>query len=93
MYAIIGAMILVFNYLFNAFLISFANDVALKTKQRYLKKILMQDCKYYDTTNYLELPSKISKETNELKEAIGQKSGQLTYTAFMAVGSLAFGLA
>jgi hypothetical protein len=49
--------------------------VSHRTKKVYLQKILQQDCSYFDTTNFMELPSKINTETESLKNAIGIKSG------------------
>lgn len=74
-YAIVGACLMGCSYASYTLLLIFGQTVSHRTKQVYLQKILQQDCSYFDTTNFMELPSKINTETESLKNAIGIKSG------------------
>jgi ATP-binding cassette subfamily B (MDR/TAP) protein 1 len=58
----IGLGILLFGYIFYAFLLIFSERVAKRTRIAYLRAIIKQEVAWFDMRNYQELTSRISKE-------------------------------
>lgn len=75
----------------NYLLLSTSAAIAARLRTRYLKAVLNQESAWYDQTNYLELPSRLSKEVDMIQAGIGQKYGQILYAIFMSVSGFVVG--
>ena len=76
----------------NWLLIKASARIAAKIKTEYLKAILNQESAWYDQTPYLELASRISKETEAIQEGMGRKYGNILYAYCMCIAGFATGL-
>lgn len=59
-FTLIGIGVWIFGFIFYGFLLTFSEKVARRTRVAYLKAILKQDCTWFDTNNYQELPSRMN---------------------------------
>lgn len=71
------------------FFLTFAENLAFKTKVAYFKAALEKDAAYFDENSATELPAKISKETDMIRSGMGDKVGQ----AFMGLFQMIVGFA
>ena len=89
LYLAIG--VTVASILQNYLLISTSAAIAARLRANYLKAVLNQESAWYDQTNYLELPSKLSKEVDMIQAGIGQKYGQILYAVCMSLAGIFVG--
>lgn len=67
-------------------------NISAKIKTRYLKAILNQESAWYDQNNYLEMSSRIAKETDAIADGIGRKYGVVLYSYCMCLSGFTTGL-
>jgi len=84
--------VFVFGYFQNWFLMKVSANVAAKIKTRYLKAILNQESAWYDQNNYLEMSSRIAKETDAIADGIGRKYGNVLYSYCMCLSGFTTGM-
>ena len=90
----VGLAIAVFvgGFFQNWFLMRAAASITAKTKTRYLKAILNQESAWYDQNNYLEMSSRIAKETDAIADGIGRKYGNVLYAYTMCLAGFTTGM-
>jgi len=90
--AFLALGVFVTTFFQNWLLIKASASIGAKIKTQYLKAILNQESAWYDQTSYLELASRIAKETEAIQEGIGRKYGNILYAIAMCVAGFATGL-
>ena len=73
-------------------LLRFSNVIARRTKETYLEAILKQETGWFDSFNYSELSSRITKETIAINKAVGEKVGLMIFAIGMTMCGLAIGI-
>ena len=61
-----------------------AEDVAARLKMKYLEAVLNQESAWFDNSSFFSA-SRIDKDVDLIKQAIGQKYGQILYAVFMCL--------
>lgn len=81
-----------FSFFQNWLLMKVSSNIAAKIKTKYLQAILNQESAWYDQNNYLEMSSRIAKETDAIADGIGRKYGNVLYSYCMCLSGFATGL-
>ena len=84
--------VFIFGFFQNWFLMKVSATVSAKIKTKYLKAILNQESAWYDQNNYLEMSSRIGKETDAIADGIGRKYGVVLYSYSMCLSGFATGM-
>ena len=84
--------VFIFSFFQNWFLMKVSATVSAKIKTKYLKAILNQESAWYDQNNYLEMSSRIGKETDAIADGIGRKYGNVLYSYCMCLAGFATGM-
>ena len=74
-FVIIASATWVISYFYWSLLVIFSLRVSRRIKERYIEAILKQDCAWFDMINYTELSARISRETQAMQRALGEKAG------------------
>ena len=90
----VGLAVVVFvtSFFQNWLLMRASAGIASKIKTAYLKAVLNQESAWYDQTSYLEMSSRIAKETDAIKDGVGRKYGIVLYSYCMCLAGFASGL-
>jgi ATP-binding cassette, subfamily B (MDR/TAP), member 1 len=89
----IGVIVWIFSFLYWMCVLTFANSVAMRTKQAYLKAILRQEAAWFDLVNYMELGARMEKETLAINKALGEKFGEYIKSIGTLISGLCVGFA
>lgn len=81
------------SILYYGLLLSFSHRVAKRVRETYLMAILRQESAWFDQVNYTELSSRLDKETLAIKQAVGEKMGNIIYSFSMSLSGFAFAYA
>ena len=76
--------IAVASFFQNYLLMRTAEDVAARLKMKYLEAVLNQESAWFDNSSFFSA-SRIDKDVDLIKQAIGQKYGQILYAVFMCL--------
>lgn len=88
----IAVVIFISGFFQNWLLMRASTSIASKIKTKYLRAVLNQESAWYDQTNYMELSSRIAKETDAIQNGIGRKYGNIVYSYCMCFSGFATGL-
>ena len=88
---ILALVLLVTGFLQYSLTIEAASRITARIRVEYLKAILRQECAWFDLTNYTELTARLSKETQAIQRAIGEKYSAIVFTTFMSLSGLGLG--
>lgn len=61
------------TYLFFGFSSVISERIGFNFRYKYLEAVLKKDTKWFDQSNYQELPTKISRECQGIQKATGEK--------------------
>ena len=86
MYFFVALVIFFLSYVYFTFWIIISQNIGAQYRQAYLKGILKQDIKWFDTNDPLELPSKLSKDCVTIQNGVGEKFAQLLVSSMMSIG-------
>jgi ATP-binding cassette subfamily B (MDR/TAP) protein 1 len=87
----IGGIMFVASYFYYVFLVILAERIAKKTRVAYLRSILGQEIGWFESSiNITELSARLSKETQAIQNALGEKMGQLQLTFAMSFAGFFF---
>ena len=89
---VVGLAIGVCGTVYWLILLRFSNIIARRTKESYLEAILKQETGWFESFNYSELSSRITKETVNINKAIGEKVGLVIFAVGMTMCGLAIGI-
>lgn len=68
----------------------YSQRITQKTRVEYLRAILRQDTKWFDTINVQELSSKMSRDIGAIERAIGDKAGFVMFGISRSVAGFGF---
>ena len=88
----VGCGIGVFCTVYWMILLRFSNTISRRTKESYLEAILKQETGWFDSFNYTELSSRITKETVAINKAVGEKVGLMIFAIGMTMCGFAIGI-
>lgn len=89
-FTLVGIAVWIFSLVMYSFLLMFSERVVKKTRTKYLTSILRQESSWFDTINPSELSARLSKESNAMQRALGEKMGTIILAFAMCVAGLAF---
>lgn len=88
----VGVAIGTCGFIYWNLLLSFSHSVARKTKENYLQAILKQETGWFDSFNYNELASRMTKETLAINKAVGEKVGLIVFALGMTICGFVIGI-
>lgn len=86
----VGIAIWITSFVMYSFLLLFSERVIKRTRTKYLESILRQESAWFDTINPSELSARLSKETNAMQKALGEKMGTIILAFAMTIAGLTF---
>jgi ATP-binding cassette subfamily B (MDR/TAP) protein 1 len=87
----LGVIVWIFSTLYWTLLLLFAERATSHIRSAYLKALFNQDCAWFDSINYTELNSRLSKETQAIQKSIGEKVGTFVMSLAMTISGIALG--
>ena len=86
MYFFFALAIFFISYVYFTFWIIISQNIGAQYRQAYLRGVLKQDIQWFDTSDPLEIPSKLSKDCITIQNGIGEKFAQLIVSFMMSIG-------
>ena len=79
------------GYFYHSLTLTASVTIAATIKKHYLEAILRQECAWFDLTNYQELQARVTKETQAIQKAIGEKFAQVVFSLGMLFAGVFLG--
>jgi ATP-binding cassette subfamily B (MDR/TAP) protein 1 len=89
--ALLGLGVWLFSALYYSLLMTYAYRVSKKVRVAYLRAILSQEIGWFDSNNPQELSARVSKETQAIEAALGEKFGDVLRSTGLVLSG--FGIA
>lgn len=87
--ALLGLGVWFFSSLYYSLLMTYSYRVAKKVRVAYLEAILSQEIGWFDKNNPQELSARITKETQAIENALGDKYGDVLRSAGLVLSGFA----